>query len=245
MNESSDNEIESSDENIISASKSDIQFLIKLTHNTWTLIQPIPRSYHRRADKTHKSGVREYLVLKSGFWSNVFVDKIAEHRKNIICNWSFKNSRVSNSGKYYIMINAACINCQAKLFAFLKTIPNENEEVVFTCIVKGFDETRHVEGNKKVKVSGSQVRSLATSSESAIVLHRQLCAKSDEMFQQPKGRTPSANAIRNIQSRNRAKELLSPDIFKSLLYLQASKKYIKTIHMFGMSPFFVIFGSRK
>lgn len=63
------------------------------------------------------------------------------------------------------------------------------------------------------------------------------------MFQQPKGRTPSANAIRNLQSRNRAKELHSPDIFKSLLCLQASKKYVKTIHMIGMSPFFIIFGS--
>lgn len=175
--ESSDNEVESSDESIISATKNDIQFFIKLSHNIWKLIEPIPCSCHRLADKTHSSSVRKYLVLRPGMWSSVFMEKIAEHRKNIICDWSFKNSRVSNNGKYYVTINANCINCESKLFAFLKTKPNESEEVVFTCTIKGFDETRHNERSKKVKVYGSQAQSLATSKQPAIVLHRQLSAK--------------------------------------------------------------------
>lgn len=237
-------EPESSDQSIDCA-KTDIQFSIKLTNKLWKLIEPVSSLYHRRTDETHKSGVREYLVLKPGFWSNVFVDKIAEHPKNIICDWSFKRAKVSSDGKYYVLINANCINCQAKLFAVLKTKPIENEDVTFTCIIKGFNEVRHKEGNKKVKVSGSQAQSLATSSKSAIVLHRQMSVKSGKMFELPKGRVPSSNAIRNLQSRNRAKEKLSPDMFKSLLYLQASKKYCQTIHMIGLLPFYVIFGSNN
>lgn len=168
---------ESSDESF-SCVKSDIQFSIKLTYNMWKLIKPESRSYHRRADKTHKSGVREFLVMKPGFWSNVFVDKIAEHPKNIICEWSFKRARVASNGKYYVMINADCIICRSKLFAILKTKPIEDEEVTFTCVVKGFNKTCHEESNKKVRVTGSMAQNLATSKKPAIVLHRELSAKS-------------------------------------------------------------------
>lgn len=241
---SNESSYKSSDE-IFSCTKSDIQFVIKISHNMWKLMEPESRAYHRRADKTHKSGVRECLVLKPGFWSNVFVDKIAEHPKNIICELSFKRARVVSDGKYYVMINADCIICRSKFFAVLKTKPIEDEEVTFTCVIKGFNEAPHKESNKKVKVTGSMARNLATSTKPAIVLQRQLSAKSGEMFQQPKGRVPSSNAIRLLQSRNRAKERLSSDTFKSLLYLQASKKYVNTIHMIGLSPFFVIFGSNN
>lgn len=240
---SSEDEIESYDDDSSNGGKSDIQFSIKLTYNLWSLIQPTSRSYHRRADSEHKKSVRNHLVLKPGFWSNVFVDKIAEHPKNIICDWSFKYGRVTPDGKNYVVIYANCINCQSKLFAFLKSKPIENEEVTFRCIVKDFNGARHEEANKKVKVSGSQAQSLATSSKPAIVLHRKLSAKSGKIFELPKGRVPTPNAIRKLQSRNRSKERLSPDTFKSLLYMQASKKYAQTIRMIGLSPFFIIFGS--
>lgn len=226
--------------------KSDLKFSIKLSSELWKLIEPVPRSYHRRANKKNKSGIRVYSVLKPGVWSSVIVEiYYAEHPKNIICDWSFKRARVSPDGKYYVFINAECINCHSQLFAFSKTKPGENEEVKFTCIVKDFNEQLHQEANKKVKVTGLQAQLLATSKKPAIVLHRKLAAKSGEMFTQPKGRVPSANAIRKLQSRDRAKERLSPDTFTSLLYLQASKKYVETIHMIGTSPFFVIYGSNN
>lgn len=225
--------------------KSDIKFSIILTSELWKLIEPVPRSYHRRSNKRNKSGVRVYSVLKPGAWSSVIIEQIAQHPKNIICNWAFKNARVSSNGKYYVFITANCINCQSKLFITLKTKPADNVEVKFTCIVKDFDESRHTESDKKVKVCGSQAQLLAASKKSAIALHRQLAAKSGEMFEQPKGRVPSANAIRNLQSRHRAKARLSPDTFTALLYLQASKKYVETIHMVSISPFVVIYGSNN
>lgn len=233
------------DDSILRA-ESDIKFTIKLTKSLWKLIEPVPRSYHRRASKKNKHGVRVYSVLKPGVWSSVIVDQIANHPKNIICDWSFKSARVSNSGKYYVFIRATCVNCQAQLYAYLKTKPDENEEVKFTCVIKGFNENDHVGTTKKVRVSGLQAETLATSKKTAVSLHRKMAAKSGEMFQQPKGRVPSANAIRKLQSRQRQSEQgLSPDIFTSLLYLQASKKYIDTVHMIGISPFFVIFGSNN
>lgn len=242
--DSSEYESETSDDSS-GCAKSDIQFSMKITYNTWKLILPTSRSYHRKADKTHKGGVRKYLVLKPGFWSNVFAEKIAQHPKNIICDWAFKKARVSGDSKHYVVITASCINCKSKLCAVLEKKPQENEEVKFTCVVKNFNEKRHEESTKKVKVSGSQAKSLAVSKKPAIVLHRNLAAKSGEMFKQAKGRVPTANAIRNLQSRHRAKEKLSPEIFTSLLYLQTSKKYVDTIHSIGMSPFFVIYGSNN
>lgn len=147
-------ESETSDDST-SCAKSDIQFSIKLTYNTWMLIQPTSRSYNRRAEKSHKGGVRQYLVLKPGFWSNVFAEKIAQHKKDIICDWAFKNARVSADGKHYVVVTANCINCKSKLCAVLEKKPMENEEVKFTCVVKNFDEKRHQDSTKKVKVSGS------------------------------------------------------------------------------------------
>lgn len=70
--------------------ENDIKFKVKLTSQLWKLMEPIPKSYHRRADKNHKRGVRSYLVLKPGSWSNIIVEKIAQHPKNIICNFTFK-----------------------------------------------------------------------------------------------------------------------------------------------------------
>lgn len=107
-----------------------------------------------------------------------------------------------------------------------------------------FDGKLHEGSTKKVKVTSSQAQSLAASKKPAIVLHRQLGAKSGEMSKLPKGRVPTANSIRILQSRCRQKEKLSPDIFTSLLYLKTSKKYVDTIHSISISPFFfVIFGS--
>lgn len=194
--------------------------------------------------------MRVYSVLKPGVWSSVITEQIAEHPKNTICDWSFKRGRVSPSGKYYILISASCRNCESQLFAYLKTKPNENEEVKFTCIVRDFNEKSHDEKTreetaKRVRVSGLQAQILAASKTPAIALHRKLAAKSGKMFQQPKGRVPSANAIRKLQSRQRAEQRLTPHTFTSLMYLQASKKYIETIHMIGISPFFVIFGSNN
>lgn len=244
-NDSYAREISEASDDSIKCEKGDIKFKVKLTPNVWKLIQPVSRSYQREADETHNSGVRNYLVLNPGFWTSVFVDKIAEHSKNIICDLAFKNSHVRLDGKYYITIYANCVTCQSTLVGYLEKEPSENEDVEFTCILKNFNKIRHSESKKNVRVTGSQAKELANSRETAIALHRKISAKSGEMFKLPKGRTPSANAIRLLQSRNRAKDRLSSDIFTALLYLKESQKYGGTIKMIGLSPFYTIYGSEN
>lgn len=220
-----------------------IAFSITLTSDAWKIIEPVPKNYHRAADQKHKKGTRAYLVLQPGSWTSLLTEKIAQHSKKIICDWAFKRSKVSAKGKHYISILAKCITCDSTLIGFLEKKPKENENVVFKFAINGFDNTKHDNAEKSVKVTGSQARSLATSTKPAVVTHRQLSAKSGEMFETARGRVPSAHAIRNLQYRERKKNQLSSDVFKSLLYLQNAPKYADTIHSIGYSPFYVFYGS--
>lgn len=223
--------------------ESDIKFSITLPNVVWKTIEPISKEYHRAADDTHKSGDRIYNVLKPGVWTSVFIDKIAEHPKKIECTWSFKKAQVSTTAKYYVGILAKCTTCDSILIGFLQNKPQENESVVFKFVIKKFDATKHDNVEKQVKVTGAQAKALATSTKTAVALHRQMSARSGEIFEKGRGRVPSAAAIRNLQSRERQKHKLSPDVFKSLFYLQNSPKYANIIHLIGYSPFYVFYGS--
>lgn len=221
----------------------DIKFHITLTTKQWKTIEPISRTYQRMADKSHKKGVRIYQTLKPGAWSSLITERIAQHPKKIICNWSFSRAQVSAQGKQYIYIVANCVTCSSNLIGILQNKPNDDEPVTFMFMVRNFDESRHQGTRKNVKVTGSQARTLATSHKTAITLHREISAKSGKLFEQARGRVPSANAIRKLKSRERTKERLSSDVFQSLQLLKAAPNYKKTIHMVGLLPFFVVYGS--
>lgn len=222
-----------------------IAFSITLTSNQWKIIKPVPKKYERAADEMHKKGKRVYLALQPGAWTSLLTDKIAEHPKKIVCDWAFKRAKVTEKGKHYIVICAKCVTCGSTLVGFLQNKPMENEDVVFKFAVIGFDGTKHEHTQKNVKVTGSKAKSLATSTKSAVVEHRQLSAKGGEMFEMARGRVPSAHAIRNIQYRHRQKSKLSSDVFKSLFYLQNAPKYANVIQGIGFSPFYVICGSPR
>lgn len=220
-------------------------FSITLTSSVWKTIEPVPRKYERAADQMHKKGKRVYLSLQPGAWTSLLADKIAEHTKNIVCDWSFKRARVTEKGRHYIAICAKCVTCRSSLIGFLQNKPEQNENVVFKFAVIGFDETKHEHTQKKVKVTGSKAKSLATSTKSAVVEHRKLSAKAGEMFEAARGRVPSAHAIRNLQYRQRQKNKLSSDVFKALFYLQNAPNYANIIQSIGFSPFYVIYGSPR
>lgn len=231
---------ESSDEKLDTPQ---IKFSITLSHEVWKTIEPVPKSYHRAADKMHNSGKRLYLALNPGTWSSLLVEKIADHPKKIICNWSFKRAKVYVNGAQYISVLAKCVTCGSTLIGCVQNKPKENENVVFKFAVNEFDESKHVNTTKIVKVTGSQARSLATSNKPAVVLHRKLSAQAGEMFETARGRVPTAHAIRNVQYRERQKNVLSSDIFKAIYHLQNSPKYANTIHEVGYSSFYVMYGS--
>lgn len=222
-----------------------IAFSIKLTWDVWDSISPVPKNYNRAAEQSRKKGKRMRLVLKPGTWTSLFAEKIADHPKSIICNWSFKVGNVTATGRYYVSVLGYCVTCGSTLIGFLQNEPKKNEDVVFKFVVKDFDHTKHQGEQKKVKVTGSQAQSLATSTKAAVVLHRNISAKSGAMFEASRGRVPSAHAIRNLQYRQRQKDKLSSDIFKSLFYLQNSPKYANVIHVIGYSSFYVMYGSPK
>lgn len=222
-----------------------IAFLIKLTSDNWDSISPVPKNYKRAADESHKKGKRLTLVLKPGTWTSLLAERIAEHPKSIICDWAFKVGKVAATGRHYVSVLGYCVTCGSILIGFLQNEPKKNEDVVFKFVVKDFDHTKHQGEQKKVKVTGSQALSLATSTKAAVVLHRNMSAKSGAMFEASRGRVPSAHAIRNLQYYERKKQKLSSDIFKSLFYLQNSPKYANVIHVIGYSSFYVMYGSPK
>lgn len=63
------------------------------------------------------------------------------------------------------------------------------------------------------------------------------------MFEAPKGRVISENAIRVGQYRQRQKDKLSDDPVISLQLLKASHAFGAMIHGIGLDPFFIMYGS--
>lgn len=89
-----------------SSKADDIKFTINLSKENWDIIEPVPTNYKRKLDKSKKSSTRKYLVLPPGTLTNVLVDNIAKHPKDIKCSFTFKRGKVYANGKEYIKIFA-------------------------------------------------------------------------------------------------------------------------------------------
>lgn len=205
-----------------------INFRITLSADEWSQIKP---------------NSTQITQLKADFWTEVLIDKIADHPQNIICDIAFKRSKVTPNGENYVNVYGICATCAAVLHGYVDESPGLEKEVHFNCSLKGYNEEMHQQSKKNVKVTGSQAKKLAESKTPAVVLHREMASKSGEMFVKPKGRIPSANAIRNSQSRNHQKDRLSTDVLTSLQLMQNLPQYRNEIHQVLMQPFGVIYGS--
>lgn len=231
----------------ISQSKSPrINFSVHLSSKVWKTIDPVPVRYHRKEDRYHKGSARTYFVLQPGVWSTLLAERIAEHRKNIICNWSFKKCKVYVSGTFYIVLIAKCVNCSAILRGFVKSKPEESESVKFSFSVTNFNELLHEKQNDKEKTVrnvGAKAHKIFTSARPALALHQDLTRENTKLFQKTKGRMLSLNAIRCGKYRKRQAKKLSTCPYTSLSYLQAAHSYPDTIYMTPMNPFFVMYTS--
>lgn len=220
-----------------------INLNIYLSADVWKRISPVPVRHNRCAERNRKNRSRIVMTLKKGVWSNIILEKIAKHRKNVICNWSFKSAKVYVSGKFYVTITAKCINCGANLQGFMKKKPvNDNEMVKMCFTVKNFNEELHATNTKTVKSQGDKVKKIQESAKSALALQQEL-AEEYSMFQNPKGRPFTLNAIRCAKYHHRNEKKLSDDPFKALMYLQEMKAYANTIHMNGQNPLIFIYTS--
>lgn len=229
-------------ESLLSEDGGSINFCITLSVDEWSEIEPDEVTYNRN-DITHDTTKRDYLVLKADVWTEMLINKIADHPQNIICDIAFKRSKVTPDGENYAYVFGYCKTCEATLHGYIEEYPEPENSVDFKFNLVSYNENRHRESRNNVKVTGSQAKKLALSKTPAVVLHRELASKSGEMFVQPKGRNPSANAIRNLQSRNRQKNRLSNDVFTSLQLMRYSVRYQNEIHQISMQPFGLIYGS--
>lgn len=148
-----------------------------------------------------------------------------------------------NSDKF-ITISAKCSTCNATLIGYVENIPKESENVKFCFKTFNFDEKKHAEGRRNVRIGGARAKELFSSNKSASVLRAEEMNKSSaQMFEEPAGRDVSRNAIACGQYRNRQSKKLSIEPMQALEYLKESNAYFAIIHMISLSPVSVIYGS--
>lgn len=223
----------------------DIKFSVTLSYEVWDTIKPVEKTCFRN-DRSHKIQSRTYYVLQPGVWTNVLIERIAKHRQNIICTLSFKRSKVFTNGNHYLHLTGMCTTCGALLSGFVTSQPKKEEDVKFYFKLKGFDDQKHIAGNKSVRIGGSRAKELFTSNKTASVLRRENILESGaKMFEKPKGREVSLNAIRCGQYRHNQSKKLSESTVQAVEYLKESNYFGPMIQMIGLSPFFTMYGSRN
>lgn len=233
----------SSPESCSESKSSGINFSITLSHDVWQTIQPVVREYKRK-ERYRNSKLKMYYVLEPGLWTHILVERIAKHRINNPCTWSFKRAKVYDGGKVYIKICASCKTCDAILAGKVVKKPNKGEEVKFKFFVRNFSEKKHNEGRKNIRIGGQRAKELFSSNKIASVLKREMINDAGaKMFEPVKGREISENAIRAGKSRHRQLTKLSSSPLQAIEYLQASHLYGPMIHMTGMNKFFCIYNS--
>lgn len=226
--------------------KNHIKFSVTLSYDVWETIRPETKSYGRN-DKSHKKNTRTYQFLKPGVWTNILIERIAQLRNNIICTLSFKRIKVYVNGKNYLDLVGRCTTCDAALYGHVESKPREGDEVKFIFQLKHFDNVKHIEGSyKNVRIGGIKAEEIFKSHKTATVLKREMINKSGtKMFENPKGREVSANAIRCGQYRQNQGKKLSTLPLQAVEYLKESNMFGPMIHMVGLNPFFAMYGSRN
>lgn len=225
------------------AQKKDVKKIkIRIGSNVWRTIEPTEIECARNRKGPHKSGVRKYLTLKPGLWTNVFANEIAKH-DDIPCKWIFKRNKCYLSGKIYVKVEGKCTVCHAALVATLKNKPENDEPANISVEICGINLQRHKTVSKNVKLTTEVAKNIFSQKKTATSIRRNMLKTSTKMFQQPTGRIPSANAIRCGKYRQRKMERISSDPFDSLKYMQASNLYMNCIYRLGWNPFFVYYST--
>lgn len=217
---------------------------MNISKKNWEIIQPVPMNYNKKLSQSRKSSVRKYLVLPAGIWTNVIVDHIARHPKNIVCSFTFKRAKVHTNADNYITIHGKCATCKANLYGTIKEKPHENSDAVkISFILSDFNEKRHQGKNVAVKNYGAKARKEYIGEESAKNIQRENIKKTKEMFKGSKGRPISRNAVQCGKYRKKLEEKLSSCPLTALQYLKHSKTHGKSIQAIGLDPFYVMYNT--
>lgn len=218
-------------------------FTIDIETSVWRKIQPLSAIYHREAENARRNIDRTYHILPPGVWTYVLSKVIASKRKDIPCKWVFKRAKVYDNGDNYIVVNARCVTCNAKMEGKLKNKPETPiKNIRFTFTVWKIDQTIHQEMKlqKNVRIGGAQGRILSEQKGPATLVRRDLLSQSIEMFQTTPARIPTGNSIRCTRYNVKKQERIDSCPLKSLEILKQSF-YDNWIRSIGSFPFYCIY----
>lgn len=217
-------------------------FRIQISAKVWRTIAPVNVDNKRNHEGSHKTGVRKYLTLQPGLWTNVFSNEIAKH-KDIPCSWVFKRNKCYLSGEKFLLFEAKCKTCSATLVGLMKDKPDENQSAIIDIKISCINEALHTKESKKIKMTSKVIRKFSAQNKTATTISRNLLKESSNMFAAPTSRTVTANAIRWAQYCQRMENKLAQCPITALSYLKASNLYMNCIQRIGLDPFFVIYNT--
>lgn len=225
--------------------KNSINFHVNLSITVWNMIKPERQIYQRMLDNEHRNLERSYLVLPKGVWTYCVTKAIARQRKDIPCKWKFKRGKVYPNGKKYITMVGHCVTCNAELNGFLRTkplSPIKNIKLIFE--VENIDYAIHgkTKNQKSVKIHGEATRTLCEKQQTATSITRNLLCESVDLFEVPKERISTPNAIRCSQYRTRQQDQLDDCPIRAIEILKLSF-YDKWIRCIGYNPFYTIYAN--
>lgn len=213
---------------------------IQLSSNVWRTIEPIEISSKRKREGSHKTGVRKYLSLQPGLWTNIFANEIAKH-DDIPCRWVFKRNKCYLSGDTFLVFDARCNMCSATLVGSLKKKPEKDEAVKIPITISNINMERHKKEAKLVKLTCKSAHQLYLPNKKATVIKRNLLKDSTKMFTAPTSKTMTGNAIRCAQYRQRLNEKISACPVTAITYLKSSNLFMNCIQRIGLDPFYVFY----
>lgn len=196
----------------------------------------------RKHEGSHNKGVRKYVSLEPGLWSDIFAKEIAK-KDDIPCSWVFKRNKCYLSGEKFRVFKGKCKSCSATLVGSLKKKPCEGEYVDITIRISDIDFGKHTKLAKKVKLTSQVVKKIYSQNKKVTVIRWNVLKNSTEMFSEPKSRTMTANAIRCGQYRNRMNDKISKCPNSALGYIKSSHLFMNCIQHIGFDPFYVFYST--
>lgn len=225
--------------------KNIVKFQVNLSITVWNRIKPERQIYNRMWDNHHRQLDRKYLVLPKGVWTYCLSQAIARQKKGIPCHWTFKRGKVYPDGSKYITVAGSCTICNAKLNGFLRAKPDTPTKFVRLMMeVENIDYSIHGKSieQKNVKIHGNITRALCEKDQPATAITRNMLCESVGLFETPKERIATPNAIRCSQYRTRKQDHLNDCPLKALQILKLSY-YDKWIRAIGLDPFYAIYAN--
>lgn len=237
-NESStDESFLSTSESLLSLTNSSRElFKFSLPYDKFRLICPKTISYKRGTKR------RNYEVLTPYVWTDIINDKFLKVHK-LPCNFIYKRGKAypNAENRYYITFKAKCKDCDANLFGWSESKPDEGKPLdisILTINTKGL-EHRHT---TKRPLKGIKRQEIGRSLKTDLTCNWRRANVVDMEF----GSISPPNLYNTTVLRKAKQELKDKEIgitnkcpVLSLVEFKNNSKYSGSIHSIGIDPFLV------